>query len=265
MKPSIDMKKASIRASTDADLEAIHSWLVREDAAGVPDNFLCNWDAIENCHYGGRLTVFIDGTRGLPVAYQLGGLICPGILQVRSDMRRRGIGRKLVDYCVNQALMKDECILNIECEPASSVPFWRSMGFSLYNNGTGKRRAYRILRKAHRFPQNGEPVEATVKFFPEGRKWAKGENVPPLDSPTPKAVRTPDGVIHLSERIAVFKHLLPQEGDVFVEITVGRDRLYLDKAKYPKAAQLGVRRCSNGFYIDCIHPSTIISNCHPRR
>ncbi len=252
MKPLIDIKKASIRASTDADLEAIHSWLVREDDAGVPDNFLCNWDAIGNCHYGGQLTVYIDGTSGLPVAYQLGGLIAPGILQVRSDVRRRGIGKQLVDYCVNQALMKDECILHIECEPASSVPFWRSMGFSLYNNGTGRRRAYRILQKEHPLPQNGGPVEATVKFFPEGRKWAKGENVPPLDSPAPKAVQTPDGVIHLSERVSAFKGLLPEGDDVVVEITVGSKRLYLDKAKYPAAKQFGIRRCSNGFFIDCI-------------
>jgi N-acetylglutamate synthase-like GNAT family acetyltransferase len=105
------MTRDTIRRSTESDLQAIHSWLRKEDAQGVKDNFLCNWEIIERSHGQGRLTVYVDGHSGVPVAFQLGGLLHPGILEVRNDMRRKGIGRKLVDYCVAEVRNNDENFL----------------------------------------------------------------------------------------------------------------------------------------------------------
>jgi GNAT superfamily N-acetyltransferase len=256
VRDAIDAKEMrerdAIRGSTDADLKAIHSWLVHEEANGVSDNFLCNWSIIKDCHRDGRLTVYIDGKSGVPVAFQLGGLIHPGILEVRSDMRRRGIGSRLVEYCVHKAIEQEECFLMIECTPQSSVPFWQAMGFTLYGDPTdGKKRAYRVLPKKHVLPAAGTSVDVAISFYPEGRKG--GEQLPPYQTWRPMAVVTSGGIANLSERVAFCREIHSPMEDPVIEIVVeGRTR-YFDKAKYPEAGSIGVRRCSHGFYIDKIH------------
>lgn len=97
-------------------------------------------------------------------------------------------------------------------------------------------------------------MEATIRFFPESRKWSGGESVPAYPAAIPTTVIMPNGVIYLSERVSVFKKLDQEERDVVVEIVVNGERRYLDKAKYPEAKAMGVQRCSNGFYIDRIFP-----------
>lgn len=242
-----------IRTSTEADIRAIHAWLKQEDSDGVYDNFLCNWEQIEKRHQDGRLTVYVDGPSNVPVAYQLGGLIHPGILQVRSDMRRKGIGKKLVAHCMEEALKKDECLLLIQCTTKSSIPFWQSMGFTLFGDPPHQKKAYRILPKRHQLPPGGQRIDATARFFPEDRKWKGGETLAPYHSAVPTAMLMPDGVIHLSERVSFFRDIHPDARDAVIEITVNGERRYCDKAKSSEAKRMGVRTCSNGFYIDRIY------------
>jgi GNAT superfamily N-acetyltransferase len=115
---------SSIRKSRPQDLVAIEKWLKEEDAQGVHGNFLCNWLVIERSHRDGDLFVYIDGTLQQPIAFQVGGLLSPGILQVRSQYRARGIGRKMVDHCISVAEKKGEHLLYIQCKPSTSIPFW---------------------------------------------------------------------------------------------------------------------------------------------
>jgi GNAT superfamily N-acetyltransferase len=252
VKPMADGKAVvnmgTIRQSTNSDLEAIRSWLHQEEAAGVRDTFLCNWAIIERCHDEGSLTVYVDDVSGLPVAFQLNGLTDPGILQVRSDMRRRGIGKQLVEHCVRKAIEEDECFLMIECKPESSIPFWTEMGFILYGEQAERKRAYRILPKRHVLPTTGIPIDVTVRYYPEDRKWNGG--LMPYETSVPTAVRTPDGIIHLSERVSFCQTIHPDGRDPVVEITIDGQRRYLGKAKYPEANKLGIRRCNHGFYCD---------------
>ena len=77
------------------------------------------------------MIVYVDGKTGSPVAFQMGCLLHPGILEVKHDMRGRGIGRKLVEYCIERARERNECILKIQCKPPTSIPFWKKMGFRL--------------------------------------------------------------------------------------------------------------------------------------
>lgn len=80
-----------------------------------------------------QLLVCIDGVSGLPIAFQCGGLLDPGILQVRSEYRGKGIGRRMVEHCVKRALEMDECLLYIQCKPSTrssprSTPRRRVLG-----------------------------------------------------------------------------------------------------------------------------------------
>jgi GNAT superfamily N-acetyltransferase len=243
------MKADTIRKSKNTDLPAIHSWLQEEERLGV-SNFLCNWEIIRDSHSKGQLTVYVDGRTAVPVAFQLGGLIHPGILEVRRDMRRKGIGRKLVAHCVAEARENNENFLIIECKPSASIPFWQAMGFTLFGDQTRRKFAFRALRKVHRLPSGGRETEVVIRFYPEKRIWRGGEAVLPTEVVSTAGLVMSEGMVHLKQRAAFCKKIHDETGDIVIEIIAGGECWYLGKAKYPEAKVLGVQRCSNGFYID---------------
>jgi GNAT superfamily N-acetyltransferase len=242
-----------IRQSTDDDFKAIADWLRDEDKQGAPGSFYCNLEIIEASHREGKLLVYVDGTTGLPVAFQLGGLIGPGILEVRHDMRGRGIGRKLVEHCIEKARARNECILKIECTPPTSIPFWNKMGFKLFDPKAQRRLAYRIVEKRHQLPAGGVPADVVIRFFQLGQRHQKGAR--PCKLSRPAAVRTGDGLVHLDHQVQFCTELYPNIVDAVVRIDVDGETLCFEKAKYDLAKRLGVQRCPHGFFIDHIDPS----------
>ena len=216
-------------------------------------NFLCNWNMLERAHQDGDLLVYIDGQSGQPVAFQLNKLIHPGILQVRKAYRRKGIGRKMVERCFSLNGKRNECCLYIQCEPSSSIPFWESMGFALINNTRdGHNYAYRIIEKNLSLPEKGMDSRVVIRFFPESRKWKP--NKIPFAIHEPKARLGQDNIIYLEKRVAFHTETQTDtfERDIVIGIEVEGKQRYLDKAKYPEAQAIGVRHCTNGFYIDQI-------------
>jgi len=240
-----------IRHSTNRDIREIKKWLFC-DAQSTEGTFRCNWNLIEKSHKNGDLIVYVESKSDTAVAYQFGSLCCPGILEVRRDMRRKGIGRKLVEYRIAEAYASDECLLHIQCTPATSIPFWQRIGFTLIKSKSGEQFAYRILEKKHIVPANGKTVNVKIRFFPEDKKWDR--KIRAYSVAKPPAVRTSDGVIHLNERVSLFNLLHPDCRDVVVEIKVAGQCWYCNKAKYPEAEQIGVKSCLNGFFIDQLFP-----------
>lgn len=240
---------APIRVSTAADLAALHAWLVDEQAREVEGNFLCNWKLTVRAHNDRRLAVYVDPDSGVPVGYQWGGLTEPGILQVKSDMRGKGIGRALVEYRMRQALRKDDGLLFIECTPSSSIPFWQRMGFTLHPV-EGKQYAYQILPKSLTLPPGGVPIAVEIRFFAVQAQW--NPQAPPLRTFAPQAFLYRSGLIRFTERVHFFERLYPDIGDTMVEVLVNGKSLYRNKAKYDHAARLGLQRCrsSNGYFVD---------------
>src|SRR5476649_2554383 len=100
-----------IQLSTDKNLEDIRAWLIEEDSRKVHGNFLCNWAVIVDAHERRRLLIGIDENSGLPVVFQLGRLVRPGILQVREEFRGTGLGKKMVEHCIALAVEDDEPLL----------------------------------------------------------------------------------------------------------------------------------------------------------
>ncbi len=251
------MKKhrASIRRATDADMKMIYSWLLQEEENEVEDNFLCYWKDTEQQHREKNLFVYLDETTNTPVAYQWGGLMTQwSVMQVRQDMRKKGIGKKLVAHCIAQAEKRNECLLLIECNPPSSIPFWQTMGFTLLPPENEQNYAYKLLTKQHRLPKNGAATKVAIAFYPEKKLHEKNIKIDALSQTVPSAIKTSDNVIHLAQRIffskAILKDYCYAVGDVVVEIKVDDDLWYFDKAKYPAAQQCGVYPCTHGFYID---------------
>lgn len=233
-------------------MEVIHEWLQQEKARGVRDNFLCNWNVILKAHQQHKLLVYIDPQTDIPVGFQLGALVEPGILEVRSDQRGRGIGRKLVEHRIAQARRKNEGLLYIQCKPSGSIPFWQKMGFTLVKSQENGTYAYRVLQQRHELPPCGSPVSVKIRFYPEESKW--NPTVQPLAAAEPAALIYEDGVIRLSERVYCFARLFPEARDVVVEVVVDGEFRYRDKAKYEAAGNIGIQECSNGVFIDRILP-----------
>ena len=127
------------------------------------------------------------------------------------------------------------------------------MGFTLLDGSGWTNNAYQILEKRHQPPYGSKPVETVIRFYPEDRKWDKA--TPPCSTAFPVAAMTPDGVVHLGERVFFFEDLYGDVGDPVVEIVIDGQCQYLDKAKYDQARAIGIRRCVNGYFIDAIQAS----------
>ncbi len=240
--------RATIRMSTAKDLADIKAWLQKERDEGVEGNFLCNWSVIEDSHRSKGLLVYVDGATRLPVAFQLGRLLSSGILQVRNEFRRRGIGRKLVERCKEMADKSDECLLSIQCEPKSSIPFWLSMGFAL-TEADGKVFGHQFLPRTLSMPVDGEPLSVTICFFPNDRQW--DDAVKAVHTVRVGGVRKGRQVF-LTERVGFHEDSSPRLRDVVVSVSANDEVLYVDKAKYAKAKAGGIKRCRNGYYTDCL-------------
>lgn len=227
-----------------------HSWLIAEKAKGIPGNFLCNWSSIERAHQSGGLLVFTDGKLGAPVAFQLGGLVEPGILQVKSSHQGQGIGKKMVERCVTLARKRKECLLRIQCEPPTSIPFWQRMGFTIDSAPTGEVYAYRVLEAPLVLPDAGTAAHVMVRFYPESRMWVP--ETQPYAEFSPQAKLAANGDVHLAQRVLFHEDLYPRTDrqDLVVEIEVNGQRVYRDKAKYGSSRKVGVKRCMNGYYLD---------------
>jgi GNAT superfamily N-acetyltransferase len=237
------------RPPTDADMTEIRAWLEQQDRDEVHGTFLCNWSLTLRLHADGRLLVYIDEETGKPVAYQWGGLLESGILEVRHNMRGRGIGKALVAHRLAEAIEAGEDILHIQCKPSTSIPFWLKMGFELRERDEGKTYALRYMPRKLDLPSEGKPVKVLVEWFPEARKWES----------TTQAVRTLQvaGMLVEDDKVCLADRALCSDEEVernlVLRVCVDGQEWYCDKARYAAADKLGVQRCRNGFFLDTLY------------
>jgi hypothetical protein len=124
------------------------------------------------------------------------------------------------------------------------------MGFTLIPDSAGRNYAWRSIPKPLSLPASGRPQRVVVRFYPEQKKW--GEDIPPYEEHSPEAKLVQDRGIAFGHRILFHERQHGNERDVVVGIEVEGESRYLDKAKYPDAHRIGVRRCRNGWYLDGI-------------
>lgn len=227
----------SIRIATDEDISYIYQWLVSHNGS-----FLCNWNLTLEMHNDKKVFVYIDEYDHLPVAYMWADF---GIIEVRNDKKQMGIGRKLVEYAINCAKNSDSNIIKIECSPSTSIPFWKRMNFEFYDDML----AYKLLPKKLILPDLGKNVLVEIRFYPECKKWMSETFA--LQVFSPLAIQV-ENIIYFENRVSIFNSNHIWKSDSVVEIYINGDRVYLDKAKYQHAKQLGISEGSNSFFIDFI-------------
>ncbi len=231
-----------VRKSIESDLGDIYSWLEEAEQTNVPDSFLCNWNVVKDSHQEGKLIVFAEDETNKPIAFQCGALLLPGILEVKFDKRKNGIGRKLVDHCVEQAINNDEWLLRIQCKPSSSIEFWKKMQFRIYDE---RNHAFRIIPKRNSLPNPAQPTAIEVNVCERKSTATK------VVSFSPTAVATRNEVF-LAERISFFKHEYATATEPFVQVLLNGKEVFFDKTKRNEAKLLGFRHSHYGFCLDKI-------------
>lgn len=233
-----------IRKAKRADLVEVSRWLKEEEEAGLV-SFYCNLNVIRDAFKEGRMYVLSEQTGGKPVAFVADGYLGPSILEVRHELRGKGLGSTFAEFIIEKARSEGRGGLEIECAPESSIPFWKRQGFKLYGNN----RAHLLLEKSHILPSEAPEVSVTIGFFPEQVKWEP--NVQPVLLSSPRAARVSESAVRLATRTGFIPRGVLEPGrDAVVSIEVDGVLLFKDKAKYPEAKRLGVQYDHVAFFID---------------
>ena len=236
------------------DLIDILSWLEREyekDGEG----FWSNREIIKRSFEDGDLWVIREN--GVAVAFQVGDY-ATDILCVRKDRQRRGFGSALFEASLVRAMKDNLNVLEGECSPPSSLPFWQKQGFERYNDPTGHGRitVRKALQREHDVPDRMPKVEVGISFFSEEVLYP--QNVSPLEVIHLVGGEDSNGAIKLPRRVILFTNNKPKNKDLVVKIVVNGVGRCFCKAKYPEAKAVGVLYQSkdNTFYIDEVMPTT---------
>ncbi len=237
----------SIRNSTDADLAEVGRWLKAEHERDG-EGFWNNLNIIEGAHAKGRLFVLPDEVTDLPIGFIANGEDGPDVLAVRTDRRGESVGRRLAQHMIQMFTDQDEVsVIELQCEPETSIPFWRKMGFTHYRS-QGRDRAYRVVEKTWPVDPDAPVVDVRIAFFPESAKCRP--DTEPLLVVTAKAVWETEFSIGLTKRVVFHTGTRSGANDTVVSITVDGVELYKDKAKYERANDLGVEADSYAYYLD---------------
>ena len=76
----------------------------------------------------------------------------------------------------------------------------------------------KILEKDIPLPKIGKETSVEILFFPKSRQW--DQKTKELFRFTPKAICSPDNIIHLEKRISIFKHLKDWDMDPVIGIFI---------------------------------------------
>lgn len=231
----------SFRLATGDDMKHIQRWLEEQNSRQVHGSFWCNWKATQNVYKDGGILVCVDENTNFPIAYMWSNF---GIIEVKEDCRGLGIGKLLVEFAIEKARFNNEYVVDIECEPSSSVPFWKKMGFHFYSDV----QAYRLLERSFRLPENGELIEIEVSFYHQSRKWNAEERA--LAVFKPEAVLADNGTIYLGTRVGEFCYRDKWGEDPVVGITLKGKTIFMDKAKYLTDGSRGINCVGFAIYMD---------------
>jgi ribosomal protein S18 acetylase RimI-like enzyme len=132
LKVSEDMKigELPIRQATPEDLSGIELFL-RQEYAKTGRGFWHNWKCITDGQQVGDVYVVVQrGTEKV-----LSFCLCSlgrgdmSIIEVRPGYRRKGLGRYMTRWALDQLKDRGHIGVEIECAPEASLRVWRKMGF----------------------------------------------------------------------------------------------------------------------------------------
>ena len=136
----------------------------------------------------------------------------------------------MAEYYLEQVRDSDVCVLRIECNPPTSIPFWKKMGFTLFpSSNEFQSDAYMVLEKKFPLPNDLPSARVSIAFYPERRLWE--QTVGPVIKFSPKAAQISKSEILLEDRVICFDPKGELGHDPVVGIVVNEEQMHLDKVK----------------------------------
>lgn len=230
--------------ATEADLETVLDWLKREYEEDC-EGFWANRNIITDAQLDGELYILKD--EGEPVALYVGNDDSMFILSVKKDCRGRGYGKELAEFAIQNVRSAGACVVEIKCEPITSIPFWKKMGFRLFApHDSNCNQAYLIFEKSYELSPEAKKEKVTVRMYPESA----------LDNPETKylkewvldTVREKNDQLSLEKRVVFYNPLNLVGRDLVGEILVDGKQLIKDKVKRDEMEEFGVQEAPCGTY-----------------
>lgn len=236
--------------ATPADLLSLFAW-VEEEWTEDGEGFWRARNTMRNA-FEVHNDLWICRVNGDAAGYQIGDHAA-AYLAVRKHDRRRGIGTVLVEASVARALRDDLNVLEVQCEPTTSLKFWQSLDFEQFHNPArpGEVHVRRFLQRAWPLPPGEPVVQVGVRFYNEAALWCRPKPAIPILDESVLGARLGNGVIQLNRRILCLDIDRPHR-DVVVQIEVDGRELCLGKAKSRESRRIGLKDDPGGglFYID---------------
>ena len=113
----------------------LRKWL-RDEQTNSRSGFYCNWQIINDAFKEKQIQCVCY--RNNAIAFGVFGRLDTdtelSIVEVHPKYRNRGVGKVLMHHLIRYFREHDVRYVHLECVPASSEVFWRSLGFRAYRN-----------------------------------------------------------------------------------------------------------------------------------
>lgn len=110
--------------------EEIKEWLLEEDLE-TKQGFYCNWPIIEKAFLKHHVAVITENDLAIGFLYFIIGskVVTIDIAEIKPKERKKGIGRLLINSCLEKFRKEGKLISELFCEPKSSEKVWKKLGF----------------------------------------------------------------------------------------------------------------------------------------
>lgn len=146
---------------SQSHLNLIKEWL-KEEYQRFKRGFYCNWSSIESSYNEKCLAViyFDDEPIGFNAFFEWNLTATFNVVEIKQSWRDRGIGKILVDHCLDHLKSKGFSSVDLQCKPASSEVIWKRLGFDEYPSKLQRpystKRLFKILTPSIKLTKLGE-------------------------------------------------------------------------------------------------------------
>lgn len=172
---------------TNKQVKEIEQWL-RSEKEKTGGGFYCNWNIIKSSFDNNELVTISLNNRTIGFATwrrTTGKTARIEIAKVKHTHREKGIGKKLTGFVLDFLKDSGVCVVDLQCSPSDSEPFWKRLGFvefpdppENYNlNSDDNKELYLILTE-HLQTSLTQLADETIELW-NYQRYKKDDNTPP--------------------------------------------------------------------------------------
>lgn len=233
----------NIEIANQNQFDEIKSWLKNEKNT-KGQSFDCNLSKIKYALDNNNLLVMSENK---PIGFSALSNKGIEILNIKQDFQKRGYGRQLVDKSINILKERGSHLVLIECNPETSIPFWKKMGFTFdHSEKHGAETASYYSKKIeHLFQEKPHFIAKTeyltIALYSKEKEWNKT-----IEASTDFKIKKhylnddnfffedEDGKYHSS----ILIYPLPEDVDSVISIRNGKEKICCGRIKYCEKTEL---------------------------